>query len=483
MNHFKIKTQGKHESSLFKLYEIGQQKISEENYQSALSDFQSCELILESGASDINPYLILGIFHNASLCCQRLQSSEQTVDYIASTVRKCNDILSVKLNIDLIQYKILRMLQMCAALSVNSEHKLSLSTSKKTLNEISQLFGTLTSAVEKTIKSGKLTPGKTGENEGISRLSKIIEKVILNDFEKPVAIHGHEWLNSYNMGDIMLIQPFNLLDWMKIRSSKSKISMKTIFKSICLMISCQFTIATESRLVTENKRKNDSIILQGKEWHEQAIEMCKCFLPSTCPLFLHIFSSYKKNYGVKKKLEAKKSILVPLKRIYMKRNSEKIRTTSEKTNNRTMNLNNKIGPTRKLTPNNRTLSSRNRASKLQTSVRCTEPNSKPRSFLATKFGSESVFKKCLRVQTEYRESSSSSSIHKSESINCKIYTAEEFRSNFIMTSKLLYGENSDSEDKKEEDLTKRVKTFNSNEESKISFIQANNEAKSKGFYS
>ena len=483
MNLFKIKTQSKHESSVLKLYEIGLQKISEEKFQSALSDFQSCELILESEVSEINPYLVLGIYHNASLCCQRLQSYEQTVDYIASTVRKCNDILSQSLNIDLIQYKILRMLQMCAALSVNSQHKSSLSASKKTLNEINQLFGILASVIEKNIKSDKLIAGKTRENEGSSRLSKIIEKVILNDFEKPVVVHGQEWLSSYNMGDIMLIQSFNLSDWLKVRISKSLISMKTIFISICLIISCQFTIATESRLATDSKRKSESITLQGKEWHEQAIEMCKCFLPSTCPLFLHIFSSYKKHYGIKRKLEAKKSILVPLKRIYMKRNSEKTRAISEKNNNRTMNQNNKISPTRKLTPNTRTLSSRNRVNKLQTNVRYTEPNSQPKSSLATKFGSESILKECLRVQTEHRESSSSSSSPKSESINCKIYSAEEFRSNFIMTSKLLYGENSDSEDKNEENLTKREKTLSRNEMSKISLIQVNPDAKSKGFYS
>ena len=70
----------------------------------------------------------------------------------------------------------------------------------------------LSSLVVKKLKELKIRK-KEKKPENIEKLefvSKILDKIILNKFEKSALIQGQEWINTYNMGSIMIIQPFLL---------------------------------------------------------------------------------------------------------------------------------------------------------------------------------------------------------------------------------------------------------------------------------
>lgn len=469
MNNFKIKTHEKYESVILKLYEIAVEKLSEGNFNGALSDFHSCELILESNGADISPLVILSIYHNTSFCYQRLHNIEETMTYLTLSLQQSKRIISGnKVDIEMIQYKILRQLQLCASLSLSSQHQVALLTSKKSLKEIHKLFGVFSAAVMRKINSKKNS--RPEEHEKQLKLAKLIEKVLLDQFDKNFVLQGQDWLNSYNMGNIMTIQPFDLYKWMKQAASKQILSVRSVVKSLCMLITCYFTIATELRITS--KTKMDSELVQSKEIHEKALEICKCFLPAASPLYAHIMGSYKKNFGLKKKEDSRKNNLTPIRRIYMKRSSEKPRNSSEK--NRTQ-VQPKLPITRKLTPSTRNLSNRAKANKSKNATKVLKsipqlPEDHQQS--------QSILKVNLRLHTEKKQLSSSSSSLNSEPLNCNIYLAEEFRTNFIMTSKLLYGETSDTEDQ-EEPHQSPMKSLSRKELSKISLQNA----PSKGFYS
>ena len=212
----------------------------------------------------------------------------------------------------------------------------------------------------------------------------------------------------------MTIQPFILTDWLKPITHKSIFSFRLVLQCICLLIASYFTIATETRLISEKQKNSTSLINHSKEFHQKAIEISKCFLPSTCPLFQHMIKCYQKHFENKKKPEIKKSL--PLKRIYLKRNSEKQRAFSEKANNKNINTNtnSKNTPTRKLTPNNRNMTNRIKINKIKQSVKDI-PCPIISKGLTNQYNSEAVFKDCLRIQTEQRELSSESN---SDTINC-----------------------------------------------------------------
>ena len=141
-------------------------------------------------------------------------------------------------------------------------------------------------------------------------------------------------------------------------------SLSMISQCICLLIASYFTLATESRLLYNKQQKNDSAINNSKDWHEIAIKIAKCFLPNTCPLQQHLLICYNKHFENKRKSDIKKTEIIPLRRIFIKRNSEKNRSISEKAANKSF-INNKNNPTRKLTPNIKNINHRIKLDKIQ----------------------------------------------------------------------------------------------------------------------
>lgn len=105
-----------------------------------------------------------------------------------------------------------------------------------------------------------------------------------------------------------------------------------------------------------------------------------------------------------------------------------------------MNQTNKITPPKKLTPSKNT-NSRVFVTRAKQSFRDISPCYTNKGLLLEQTNSESVLNSNLRIHTENREISSDS-----ESFDCIFYVAEEFKHKFVMTSKLLYGENSNSDE-------------------------------------
>lgn len=93
---------------------------------------------------------------------------------------------------------------------------------------------------------------------------------------------------------------------MKI-SSISLVELKTVFgiqaeftrdlmlDKIFLLVVSHFCVATELRFLSGLENS----LIKGKEariWHKKSIEYAKSYLPSSCPLYSHIKSSFKRNY-------------------------------------------------------------------------------------------------------------------------------------------------------------------------------------------
>lgn len=206
----------KYEKVIDKLLESSNEQILSENYSAALYDLKNCEAIIDHKSSNINFYLVLGVYHNSSLCYQRLQNDQQALNYITTTINKAKQIFLLKDknygDMQVFKYSILRMLQMSAVLSHCNNHTQALDNAKKTLKYLNKLFMHLSSLVVKKLKELKIRK-KEKKPENIEKLefvSKILDKIILNKFEKSALIQGQEWINTYNMGSIMIIQPFLL---------------------------------------------------------------------------------------------------------------------------------------------------------------------------------------------------------------------------------------------------------------------------------
>jgi hypothetical protein len=450
MNSSKTKTYEKSEKSekyeivVNRLLDKSIEKILTENYSSALTDLEHCESILETEILEINPYMVLSIFHNLSLCHQKLQNHEKTINYITTTIYKSKRIFVAKskdyTELQVFKYTILRMLQLCAALSQVNNHILALHNAKKTLKYIQKLLTLLFKLITKKIKkkSAKNKNFSSESDEKLEKICKIIENIIQNKFEKVQLLEEQDWVNNYNMGNIMIISPFILSEWIKDYKLKTLLSLKFFTENIFFLISSYFIISIESRLL-EIAQNPNSDFSASKEWHGKALEISKCYLPYTCPFLMHIKNSYTKNYQTKARNSLKKSIVFHPKRIFSKRNSEKPRTASEKSQKKSLNRSIQNHSMRK-TITLKGVTNKIRVNKLKQSIKDFTRASTSKELNKDQTKSENILKKVL-----YGKNNQSCNESSSGSIDCNDYSAQEFKNNFVMTSKLLYGERYNTE--------------------------------------
>lgn len=421
--------------ALITLLENSTQKISQEKYGSALSDLRTFEDSIKSQGNS-NPILLLGLFHNISLCYQRTKNYTMVCEYLNKSITLAEDIQNKDQSffaIFVARYEILRTLQLCSALSFEKNHSAALRNSKKTTKKLYFLFENISNFISKYGKKGKVK--KTENLDSGVKVKKMIEKVLSRYWDGAGVVINQEWAYTYNMCNIMTIQPFQLAEWNKPVSLKTITSLSFISKSIFLLVGSYFTQATETRIL-ESQNK-DTSQTRSKDLYKKCLSICKSFFPSTSSLFQHIQNSFKKHIKPLKK-EEKKSIVPTVHRIYTKRNSEKPRNTSEKSNSK--QIHSKVTPPRKLTPSIKNVSIKAPALRLKKSVKnSSRENLKYSSVEMSK--SSTMFRECLDLKGIRKQMTN---VSDSDSFDCKKYLAEEFKHNFVMTSNLLYGELNDS---------------------------------------
>ena len=318
----------------------------------------STETQIETEASQSTFLTKLSEFHNKSLLYQHQQNFEETIAYINKSLflvkheKKTHKY--VPSLIVLKKYKVLRTLQLSAALSFTKNHQQALSSGKKALKTIFSVFEAISGLLLKL-------PKNLLKAEKTSKLKKIVEKILGHDFGPPFIILTQTWVSYYNMGNIMSIQEFQVLDWNQNSSLKGVLSLSFITQCIFLLVASYFTIATETRFADSGK---DS----SKDWYVKTLELGFCFLPGSSVFLQHIQKSYEKHKKAGKKEEFRKGRNPSVKRISLKRISERPRNSSEKYKVKLVE-----SPSRRLTPSNKNMQSRIKISRLKKSTRETSP--------------------------------------------------------------------------------------------------------------
>lgn len=301
----------------------------------------------------------LSELHNKSLFYQQSQNYEETISFINKSLlivkHEKNTHKYVPSLIVLKKYKVLRTLQLSAALSFIKNHQQALSSGKKALKLIFSVFEEISGLLLKL-------PKKLLKAEKTSKLKKMIEKILDHNSETPSMTLTQTWVSYYNMGNIMSIQEFQVSEWNQNSSLKGILSLSFITQCIFLLIASYFTIATETRLT-------DSVKESSTEWYTKTLEICSFFLPSSSALLQHIQRSFTKHKKTDKKEELKKSRIPSIKKFSLKRTSERPRNASEKFKVKLLE-----SPTRRLTPSNKNLQSRIKISRLKKSTRIASPS-------------------------------------------------------------------------------------------------------------
>lgn len=117
------------------------------------------------------------------------------------------------------------------------------------------------------------------------------------DMRTVLGVQKHDfWIYSYNIGDMMIIHPLSLNDLKNPLGLQAELTNDFLLEKIVMIVIAHFCVATEIRFLTNPTKIQQH---EAKILHKKALEIAQNFLPSTCPLYLHIISSYTKHYADK----------------------------------------------------------------------------------------------------------------------------------------------------------------------------------------
>lgn len=443
----------KHEATLIGLLDQVNDKISQEKFQNALTDLQNCEEIIELHPKT-QDFIILNVMHSFSLCYQKMRNANMTADYLIkslSLLSKMQETDSPAQATYIKRHEVLKTLHLCAVLSSDKNHTQALKFSKKALKDSYSIFESISSTIEK--QSKKPRSKKTNENiECPLKTKRIVDRVLSSAPSNSLLPLSQDWVQTYSISNILLIQPFQLSEFTKPVSAKTISSLAFVSKSVFLLIASHLLNSTETRI--HELASKDPV--KSKDLFQKTFNLCKTFFPASSPFYQYIQNSFKKQFRPVKKDE-KKSIVPTVRRIYTKRNSEKPRNTSEKSVPKVSNY--KVTPPRKLTPSTR-LGCRVNVSKVKKVLKDVrdlkdlkdfkdfKDFKDPSSRDNFKYSSAEMSKSStmFRDSSEIRVKRQTTNVSDSGSFDGMRYLVQEFKNNFVMTSNLLYGDLQSSED-------------------------------------
>jgi len=110
--------------------------------------------------------------------------------------------------------------------------------------------------------------------------------------------HYNDWIHSYNIGDLMTIEPITLQEIKISNGIIGELSKDSIFENVCLIVVTYFCIATEIRFICSAEHSELKVV-ESQVWHFRALDIAKALLPKESPLLSHIKQSYNKHYPLK----------------------------------------------------------------------------------------------------------------------------------------------------------------------------------------
>lgn len=118
------------------------------------------------------------------------------------------------------------------------------------------------------------------------------------DMRTVLGVQRHnDWIHSYNIGDMMLLHPMSIYDLQNNMGVQAELTRDWMLEKILMIIVAYFCVATEIRFLAASNSNVKVQANEGKLWHKKALEFSQPFLPTSCPLFLHIMNSYMRNYS------------------------------------------------------------------------------------------------------------------------------------------------------------------------------------------
>ena len=123
------------------------------------------------------------------------------------------------------------------------------------------------------------------------------------------VIKNDDWLNAFNIGNIMFLFPVSYDDLDLDSDPKYELLRDAIIEKILMLTVAFFSISNEVRFLNSNlsNNKNDN----GSYFHSKAVEIACSFLPSTCPIIKHYVTSYGKYYGNENQMNQLDALLNP----------------------------------------------------------------------------------------------------------------------------------------------------------------------------
>ena len=138
---------------------------------------------------------------------------------------------------------------------------------------------------------------KTGKN--INKKAFVKEDILsfINDKKNKIStrnilgvIKNDDWLNLFNIGNIMFLYAMSYDDLDLDSDPKYELLRDAIIEKILMLTVSFFSIANELRFLG-NKVDN------GLYYHSKAVEISCLYLPWTCPIVKHYVNTYCKYYG------------------------------------------------------------------------------------------------------------------------------------------------------------------------------------------
>jgi len=102
-----------------------------------------------------------------------------------------------------------------------------------------------------------------------------------------------EWCANINMSSIMQISPMTFQDFASVNNDELELTREFLLEKISLVIASYFCISTEKRFIG-----NPTTMKQAEYWHSKTLELACQYLPADCPLLLHVYNSYQKQYSI-----------------------------------------------------------------------------------------------------------------------------------------------------------------------------------------
>lgn len=311
--------------------------IEREEYAQALEQLELNERVLEEAKKqdcDLDPDYVLVTLHNSACCHQALGRLEDSASYLEACLYNLKHEVKARESgkkgdndrYKMRKYECRAQVQLCAMLSQLGRHEAALSHAQSGMRLAqSLLFDVLSLCRAHLTRHRKLViqakqagdVGRKLESSGYKRdqdlvkkafpLLEVLESRILSkprpagqpatklELRSALGVqHYSDWIYTYNMSELMRIQPLTLYELKNSLETYTEIGRDMMLDKICLLVAGYFCTATELRLLLGGESREK--LKEAQILHAKALQIARDALPLEAPLLGHVQISYQKHF-------------------------------------------------------------------------------------------------------------------------------------------------------------------------------------------